>query len=495
MNFVKSNFKQSKQKGINWTIRKKFEMVVITLIISITLSIALQLEVLKDINTEWEQYRTETVTRQQYLMQINKQFGYGGFIHNFKNYVLRHQPKYYERFNKNKVLMFEAIHLFEKLQSLSNAEREAISAIKEVADEYIKNIEITSQLIAESKSPTEIDQVVKVDDSPAFDAFKLIEHHFQKLGKIHKREMNQLIHQMEKHIFIMLANALVIILIILPILHGIIKKIDGARNIIKQFSDGDLTAKFTIIGHDEIAEMLTDLNTAIGNLREIIAKNVKVAQSVSNATMQSASAFQETSASLEEITTLTKKNAENVWEVNDIMKETDSVAKKASQAIENLTDSMNDIAQTGEETLDFVKKIDEIAFQTSLLALNIAIEAARIGKTGTGFSVVASEVKNLAQHSAEVAKNTTLLIENMVQKMKAGALFIQTNNEVFKAIKTYTERTSLLVGEIATASNKQATGIEQINNTIADMDKVTQQNAVNSESLANSIAFFKVESC
>ncbi len=153
--------------------------------------------------------------------------------------------------------------------------------------------------------------------------------------------------------------------------------------------------------------------------------------------------------------------------------------------MERMSAAIDDIQKSSEETSKIVKTIDEIAFQTNLLALNAAVEAARAGDAGKGFAVVAEEVRNLAQRSAEAAKNTADMIQEAVKNSEGGVAISQEVTEGFQEITDGIAKVNSLVAEIAAASNEQAQGIEQINTAVAQTDQVTQQNAANAEESAS----------
>ncbi len=229
-------------------------------------------------------------------------------------------------------------------------------------------------------------------------------------------------------------------------------------------------------------EHLTDTSDRVASASTEVSSS---SQSLAEGASEQAASLEESSSSLEEMVSMIKQNADNSHEANTLMANCSKVVDGANSSMIQLTGSMEEIAQASEETSKIVKTIDEIAFQTNLLALNAAVEAARAGEAGAGFAVVAEEVRNLAIRSAEAAKNTTVLIEDTVRKVKDGSDLVSKSDQAFSTLAVEAKKVGELVSEIAEASKEQAQGIDQISKGVAEMDKVTQQNAANSEESAS----------
>jgi len=208
-------------------------------------------------------------------------------------------------------------------------------------------------------------------------------------------------------------------------------------------------------------------------------------QSLAEGTSSQASAIEETSSTMEEMTSMTRQNAANANEAKNIAEATKSAADKGADAMTKMSAAIDDIKKSSDETAKIVKTIDEIAFQTNLLALNAAVEAARAGEAGKGFAVVAEEVRNLAQRSAEAAKNTANMIEASVKNADNGVHISREVGDSLNEIADAARKVNDLVGEISAASTEQAQGIEQISKAVLQMDQVTQQAAANAEESAS----------
>jgi methyl-accepting chemotaxis protein len=233
-----------------------------------------------------------------------------------------------------------------------------------------------------------------------------------------------------------------------------------------------------------ISRIIADLTKSTDQVASASGQVSSSSQSLAEGASEQASSLEETSSSLEEIASMTKQNSENATQADTLMKDANQTVGKATNSMNELTTSMEEISKASEETSKIIKTIDEIAFQTNLLALNAAVEAARAGEAGSGFAVVADEVRNLAMRAADAAKNTADLIEGTVKKVKDGSELVTKTNEAFNEVATSASKVGELVGEIAASSGEQASGIEQVNRAVAEMDKVTQSNAANAEESA-----------
>ncbi len=204
-------------------------------------------------------------------------------------------------------------------------------------------------------------------------------------------------------------------------------------------------------------------------------------QSLAEGANEQASSLEETSASLEELTSMTVQNMDNSNQAKTLAMDAKQSADLGIKSMSRMIEAVASIKASSDETVGIVKTIEEIAFQTNLLALNAAVEAARAGDAGKGFAVVAEEVRNLAQRSAEAAKNTSALISGSVKNIDNGVALSKEVSEALTKIAEGTEKVSQISLEIASAGNEQSKGIEQINTAVSQMNQVTQQNAANSE--------------
>lgn len=232
--------------------------------------------------------------------------------------------------------------------------------------------------------------------------------------------------------------------------------------------------------------VLNELSETTGNLSNISTELTSVGHRLSEGSTQQAASIQETSSTLEESSSMVHQTTQNTKEADSLAKQAKGYADKGNDEMQTMLVLMEELKKSSGEIAKIIKVIDEIAFQTNILSLNAAVEAARAGEAGKGFAVVAEEVRNLAQRSAQAAKDTAGIIESNIDLSEKCLDITEKVGESLSEIQTETRKVSELLEEISSASQEQEIGIGQINKAISQMESVLQGNATTAQESASS---------
>ncbi|ENZ5482628.1 methyl-accepting chemotaxis aspartate transducer [Serratia marcescens BIDMC 44] len=271
----------------------------------------------------------------------------------------------------------------------------------------------------------------------------------------------------------------------------LIQPLNQIRSHFERIAAGDLATPIQVYGRNEISMLFASLQRTqqsligtVGAVRDgaesILIGLQEIAEGnndLSSRTEQQAASLEETAASMEQLTATVKQNADNARQASQLARDASATAAKGGELAGDVVTTMHDIANSSQKIGAITSVIDGIAFQTNILALNAAVEAARAGEQGRGFAVVAGEVRNLASRSAQAAKEIKVLIDESVSRVKHGSVLVENSGATMQDIVRSVTRVTDIMGEIASASDEQSRGIEQVTQAVTQMDQVTQQNA------------------
>ncbi|MEE7624948.1 methyl-accepting chemotaxis protein [Methylobacter sp. Wu8] len=270
------------------------------------------------------------------------------------------------------------------------------------------------------------------------------------------------------------------------------------NRVMESMSQGDLTSSITNDYQGVYAECKNNINGTLAKLSDFIIQIRDAADFIDSSSQemasgnnnlsgraeQQAASLEETAASMEQLASTVKNNAQNTVQATEVVNSASQLAQKGGDVVKSAIAAMQEINDSSNKIAEIIGVIDEIAFQTNLLALNASVEAARAGEQGRGFSVVATEVRNLAQRSADAAQQSNELIQSSVQKVRAGTAFVNETGAALNEIVESVAKVGDIVAHIASASAEQSAGIEQVNQAVSQMDDITQQNAALAEQAA-----------
>lgn len=482
----------------------------------------------------WHDYLSGASMRKEILIDFQQTFGYGGFIHNFKNYVLRGRNIYLENFDINNEKLKILLEKYRAIPDLQKEEEECLAKIESVASEYTKNISIVKELHKEGLSPYEIDQIVKVDDNPAYTAFETIDVIFRQLEIESENHMNSTINNTKKYLmFAFIALLIVTGGIVLGIFISINKTLSKAATQMGEIAigTGDLTYRLEVLSDDEVGQLAVSFNQMMEKLQGIIlqiqetAKSgdfiinelsyntdeiVRATEDITNSSkdiqkksstlaVQTSSADTNISSILESIgviassaeteSSAVEESSSSIVEMVASIKNITRISKERSSQILELSESarfgkhemdqtvtdIQNIAASADSIQEVLSVIKSISSQINLLAMNAAIEAAHAGDAGKGFSVVADEIGKLAESTSVNSGRIDVSIKEIIDRIhRASKRSIKTGNAI-DHIAVETESVSQSMTEILNALSEISEGTNHITEALSELINISGQ--------------------
>ncbi len=495
----------------NFIIKQKVFRLIAIVLILISLIGLYTYRAITPVTDSWAGYQSQAAQRQQLLLSIKADFGYGGMIHNFKNYVLRGQDKYVSRIDNNFKTLTQTIARYNNLDGITEEEQAALKAIAEVAGNYHRNTSLVQKLFSQGKSATDVDGMVKISDKPALDAFDKLDEHYHLMTGDFSGRIDGAISDASYSLIIGLTITALLITAALGWLYASV--IPPLNNLNKTMADiaegeGDISVRLNESRLDELGQLAKAFNLFISKLESIIIQQQSIIQNIADRanglsqaatsshqaienqqshTEQLATAINELSATVNDVATNASTastasesadslSTEGLTAVNQSMKE----VQKLQSRMQQVSGVIGEVSSASDEIGQVVSVISGIAEQTNLLALNAAIEAARAGESGRGFAVVADEVRGLAQRTTASLEDIRRMTDQLqsgtrgaVSAIEQGQKEVENSVSIAQVARDNIEQVNNEVStirdmniQIATAAEEQSAVTEDMNQNV-----------------------------
>ncbi len=519
------------------TIQGKFQLLLASVAVIFFAVGVLSYRYIAPINPIWHTYQDDVVQRNKLLNQIQAGLGYGGAIHNFKNYVLRGDGSYYQQFMSKFDEVDRFVERYRQVGHITAGEEAGLAAITEVGRNYRAAAEQVKNMLAEGRSPAEIDASVKIDDSPAIQAMqKLFEHKERLTGEAGQQLETATSSLMLISLGGLLLTFLLVSVMVFLISRTVLRPINTLRELILRAErESDLTACndhdpsplcMELNSKDEIGQtalafrrMLSKFHNTVKNIADAasrLSSGVQQMQGITGETSESIKRQQQeteqAAAAMNEMTSTIQEVGINAGEAAEATHQADQASKSGQQVVGKALEDINVLAENVEQAAKVIHKLEDdtnsiggvldvingIAEQTNLLALNAAIEAARAGDQGRGFAVVADEVRTLAQRTQQSTQEIQAMIERLQSGAKTSVQVMEKSQtqakssveqaaQAGKSLNEITDAVSRIAEmnqQIATASDQQIRVADEINRNVVSISQVAEQNANGSQEAA-----------